>query len=347
MNSKASPNTPTITTEEVVEFLKDKAHYPDSPKNLDVIETHMSWVFLTDNYAYKLKKQVLWNSLDLRVPEVRYRICRDEIRLNKAMARNVYIGLTPVNVLDTGKLQIGGKGQPADWLVKMKKLPEECMLDWALKHRTLQFSEIQRAAVTLAEYYRRQHSAEWDHHRHQHFLSSEILQVKKDLLAEEYGMSPDVILYISVTLLRFMKESASLFEHRIKEGKIIEAHGDLKPEHVCLTDPPVFIDCLEFDPTLKIMDVAEELAYLALGCEMLGSIPTGTYFIKIYQQIANDRIPSDLILFYKSKQALVRAKFALWHLKEEQYKDDPKWRKLGDKYLQMAQQFGDQLPLSS
>ncbi|MDN3671262.1 hypothetical protein QWY93_18330 [Echinicola jeungdonensis] len=309
MNSKASPTSHSTTTEEVVNFLKIKENYPDSPDELEVIETHMSWVFLTDNYAYKLKKQVIWNSLDLRLPEIRYRNCRDEIRLNKAMAEKVYIGLTPVNILETGKLKIGGKGKPVDWLIKMKRLPEDSMLDWALKHRCLHFPDIRRAAVALAEYYRRQPSAEWDYHRHQTYLADEILKVKKELLSQEYGMPPDLILYITVTLLRFMKENGEMFEQRINSGKIIEAHGDLKPEHVCLSDPPVFIDCLEFEVTLKIMDIAEELSYLALGCEMLDSEPTGAYFIKIYKQLANDKIPDTLILFYKCKQALFRANF--------------------------------------
>ncbi|MDN3671257.1 hypothetical protein QWY93_18300 [Echinicola jeungdonensis] len=92
------------------------------------------------------------------------------------------------------------------------------------------------------------------------------------------------------------------------------------------------------------MDIAEELSYLALGCEMLDSEPTGAYFIKIYKQLANDKIPDTLILFYKCKQALFRAKFSLWHLKEEKYKNDPKWGKLGEKYLEMARKFVEKLP---
>jgi aminoglycoside phosphotransferase family enzyme len=115
-----------------VAFLRQSASYPGHPSGVDVIQTHMSWVFLTDRLVYKLKKPVRFEFLDFSTLERRHHDCQEEVRLNRRLAQGVYLGVTPLTVDAAGRLHLNGEGEAADWLVKMQRLPRERMLDHAI-----------------------------------------------------------------------------------------------------------------------------------------------------------------------------------------------------------------------
>lgn len=118
-----------MTIEAKVEFLKRPDIYPDKPRQVEAVETYMSWVFLTDNYACKLKKPVRYEFLDFSTVDARHQDCDEEIRLNRRLARNVYIGAVPLTADAAGNMRLGEDRTAIDWLVKMRRLPVEKMLD--------------------------------------------------------------------------------------------------------------------------------------------------------------------------------------------------------------------------
>jgi aminoglycoside phosphotransferase family enzyme len=120
-----------VQTADIVDLLKNPSAYPDSPRTVQVIETHISWVFLTDRHAYKLKKPVRYDFLDFSTAERRYRACQDEIRLNRRLAPDVYDDVLPVTRDSRGLLELDGQGQEVDWVVKMRRLPARSALDVA------------------------------------------------------------------------------------------------------------------------------------------------------------------------------------------------------------------------
>ncbi|MEX1238927.1 MAG: hypothetical protein WEB30_04390, partial [Cyclobacteriaceae bacterium] len=225
-----------------------------------------------------------------------------------------------------------------DWLVKMKRLPKEHMLDTALKEGTVRSEWVGNAAEKLAEFYVDSKPVyNLDQRELRGGIMRDIEINSAALLNNNFKLDHALIVGITTDLLHFMIKRADLFVQRIAGGRILDAHGDLRPEHICLGPIPVIIDRLEFNGELRIMDVAEELAFLELECEMLGNASTGRVFLDVYCLKSGDNIPEMLIHFYKVKRALLRAKLSINHLLEGKYLVDAgKWRGRCDAYLQVA-----------
>jgi aminoglycoside phosphotransferase family enzyme len=116
---------------------------------------------------------------------------------------------------------------------------------------------------------------------------------------------------------RALDRHAALFDARVAQRHVVEGHGDLRPEHVCLLDPPVIIDCLEFSAELRLLDAAAEIAFLALECERLGHPRIATRVLELYRLHCHDDVDRTLLAFYRASRAFVRAKVAAWHLYDE------------------------------
>lgn len=127
-----------------------------------------------------------------------------------------------------------------------------------------------------------------------------------------------------------------ILEERARDGRIVEGHGDLRPEHVHLGPEPAVIDCIEFDRDLRVLDAVEELAFLAMECEDLGAAEVGAWFLEIYGRESSDVPDSRLVEFYKSHRALTRAKLAAWHLEDPTVPDPERWRRRTRRYLELA-----------
>ena len=138
-----------------VGFLSRPEAYPESTRRVELVETHMSWVFLTDTRAYKMKKPVRYAFLDYSTLERRRRMCGEELRLNRRLASWVYLGVVALVCDDRGRLALGEPGNPppgtiVEWLVKMVRLPAERLLDEAIRHEAVNEPDAERAAAHLA-----------------------------------------------------------------------------------------------------------------------------------------------------------------------------------------------------
>jgi uncharacterized protein len=331
---------------EKVEFLKQANIYPDTTK-VEAVETHMSWVFLTDHKVYKLKKPVCYQFLDFRTIEARYKFCQEEVKINQTLAPGVYLGVIPITFQQGEYLQLKGNGEIVDWLVKMKRLPEEFMLQTVLKTGKVRNDWVQKIAEILTDFYLTSSPVKVDPHQCRQQIIKDIELNSTELLRSEFNLPKSMILNITMDLLYFVVKHFDIIYNRVEEGKVVETHGDLKPEHICLAPKPVIIDRLEFNRDLRIMDIAEELSYLALECEMLSSPATGQLFFNVYKWKSHDQIPDVLIFFYKAKKALLRARLTIRHLLEKKYlKDENKWRNRSAAYLQMAYSYCEKLAIN-
>ncbi|MDP4261377.1 MAG: hypothetical protein Q8941_02490 [Bacteroidota bacterium] len=299
----------------------------------------MSWVFIVNDVVYKLKKPVAYRLLDLRTLEARFNNCREEIRLNKRLAADIYIGIVPLVLDEAGKLQIEGKGRVMEWMVKMKRIPEENLLDYAINHQMVNEALVKGAAELLAEFYKKAPPVYMDGESYRKKLREEIISAHTELMRPLYHFPDTLVEPLSNKLVSFLHDHSLLFETRIANGKIIEAHGDLRPEHICLAPQPAIIDALEFSRELRVMDIAEELSFLGMECEMMGNTSTGNLFIDIYGKLTHDNIPRTLINFYKIKKACLRAYLVARHIAEPQYKEDPKWLTRANAYLRLAENY--------
>lgn len=334
----SSPH-PDMSLAAKVHWLKQPATYPHTPTRIDTIETHMSWVFLADEYVYKLKKPVRYSFLDFSTVEARRRDCEAELRLNRRLAPDVYLDVVPLILGADGNARLGGVGQVLDWLVHMRRLPADRMLDHAIRHHAVDEDALRRAALRLADFYKGSPPIRMEPSEYRRRFDNDIRDNLLDLTQPRYGMPMELCRRIASAQILFLQQCPELLDERVRAGRIIEAHGDLRPEHVCLRLEPVFIDCLEFNREFRILDAADELAFLAMECERLGAPDVGQVFLDTYRHVTGDHPPEDLLHFYKSYRACLRAKIAVWHLDDPTVAEPAKWSKLGMDYLRLADDY--------
>jgi len=299
----------------------------------------MSWVFLTDSYAYKLKKPVRYDFLDFSSIEARLYDSAEAIRLNARLAPHIYLGILPLTRDAAGSLKIDGEGETVDWLVKMRRLPIDHILDHAIKQGTVETTDVKRAAVVLAKFYQAAPPAELSESEYGEKLEKNVSDNLRELSDPRYRLPVAVVRKIGAAQFAFLREESELLYQRVRAGKIIEAHGDLRPEHIWLGEEPVVIDCLEFKREYRILDVADELAFLAMECEHLGAPSVGQIFLETYSEVTGDKPPEKLLHFYKSYRATLRAKITIWHIKDSDVRNLSKWSSLAREYLRLAEDY--------
>lgn len=334
------PNPAGATLDAKVAFLRRAEAYPEAPERVDAVETHMSWVFLAGEFVYKLKKPVRYDFLDFSTPEARRLDCEEEVRLNRRLAPEVYLGVVPLVISPEATLRLGGQGEPVDWLVAMRRLPVRLMLDRAIQAGTVTAHDVRRCVRKLSAFYRGCAPVPMETARYRERFVDGVQSAVRALSASEYGLSAEMLRTVSSTQLAFLQGSAALFDRRVSDRRIVEGHGDLRPEHVCLAEPPLFIDCLEFNREWRLLDPADELAYLALECEHAGAPFVGEIALAAYRDETGDDPPDTLIRFYKAYRASVRAKLAAWHLQD--HPDEAareKWKDRARRYLDLARRY--------
>jgi len=315
--------------------------FPDDPARVEVVETHMSWVFLTETRAYKLKKPVRYAFLDHRTLASRHRACEEEVRLNRRLAPHVYLGVLPV-VRVAGGLRVGGEGAAVDWVVHMRRLAADRMLDRKLIDGRLRPGEHRAAAGLLARFYRAAPFAGVGAEAYREGIERELLAARHELVDPRFGLSVGDIDDAADAALAVVRTTPELLGARVAAGRVVEGHGDLRPEHVALGPVPVVIDCLEFARDLRILDPADELAYLSLECERLGAPEVGAAFLAEYRRLAGDDPPERLLHLYAVLRALVRAKLAVWHTREPE-DDSARWIARAAGYVRLARDHGRRL----
>ena len=326
-----------------VAFLRRPDSYPEHPKSVEAIETHMSWVFLTDRHAYKLKKPVRYAFLDFSTLDARRHDCQEEVRLNRRLAGDVYLGTVPLMRHPGGALSLVGSGTIEDWLVKMRRLPRDRMLDQVLRTGPVEDAEIEPVAKILAAFYRSSEPIEITAAAYRDRFRSDI-QANLDSLCEpRFGLRADLVARASEAQLRLVEKRPELLDQRVDRGRIIEAHGDLRPEHICLCAPPVIIDCLEFNRAFRILDPVDELCFLAMECELLGAPVVGRRAFEVYRAVTGDDPAPALIAFYKCYRACLRAKLAVWHIADPETNHPTKWTARAHDYLNLANGYAETL----
>ncbi|HSD95995.1 MAG TPA: hypothetical protein VLB06_02525 [Sulfuricaulis sp.] len=329
-----------LDQETKIALLRQPQTYPEKPARVEAVETHMSWVFLTPHDAFKLKKTVRYEYLDFSTLAARKKSCEEEMRLNQRLAPGVYRGLVALTMNARGEMQIEGQGEVVDWLVKMRRLPAERMLDHLIRHQALEPVELHTVAERLAHFYRERTpqkiSGEEYRRQYEHYL-----RANHEALANPLFELPAALVeFVHGAQWKFLRSTPALFDRRAAEGRIIEGHGDLRPEHVCMESPPVIFDCLEFNRIFRIIDAADELAFLSMECERLGAPQVEQELFQAYRRITGDHPPPPLVYFYKAYRASLRARLAIWHLRDLERSVWPRWRAVAVEYLRLAESYG-------
>ncbi|HVU87971.1 MAG TPA: hypothetical protein VHD36_11670, partial [Pirellulales bacterium] len=321
-------------------MLADPASYPEAPRKVEVIETHISCVFLTEMVVYKLKKPVRFEFVDFSTAEARRHACEEEVRLNRRLARDTYLGVVPIMRDATGRLALGGDGEAVDWVVAMRRLPAERMLDMRMRDGSVTESDVTDLAQVLGDFYAAAPAMAVDPEDYREELEAHVRANCADLSAATKNDELTRVRRSHAAQLQFLALHAPALNARVRSGRVIDGHGDLRPEHVCLTEPPVVFDCLEFDARLRRLDVADELSFFVMECDRLGAGRIGRQVRAACLVRCGDAPPAQLLHFYQAYRACVRAKVAA--LRAKQLSGDARTearREMAD-YLRLADEYG-------
>ena len=338
---------PDVSLEAKLSFLGRPGSYPGTVARVQAIETHMSWVFLTEGQAYKLKKPVRYGEIDFTGIAARKYYCEEELRLNRRLAPRVYEVVVPLVIGLDGLLHLDGPSDAVDWLVRMRRLPEQHMLDREITAGTVTDADIEAIASALAHFYREAPpypAVPSDYCAH---LAATMDSDWQTLSLPEYGLPLGAVAAIYSALRAALDRFTDVLRQRVLAGKIVEGHGDLRAEHVCLRPELAIIDCLEFSRHLRMADAADEPAFLALECERLGAVDLGKRMLGRYLQLAGDAPPPGLTDFYQACRACTRAALAIRHLNEGKYRLSAEWEQRALACLALAQRHLSLIPALS
>lgn len=310
----------------------------DAVDRVQVIETHISWVLLAGDYAYKIKKPVVLPFVDFGTLAARHRYCQDELRLNQRFAPQVYLDVVPI----TGSSEspkVEGPGEAIEYAVKMRRFDQEALFHRLLAQGALRPELIDRLATRIADFHA-QAPATTD----AGFGTPEkVLQPALDNFVEMFPYA-DARRRGTLQALEAWTRGAfarlePVFAARHRDGYVRECHGDLHLRNIALIDgQPVPFDCIEFNAEFRWIDVINEAAFLVMDLLDRGRSDLGYRFLDGYLAETGDYAGIAVLRFYMIYRALVRAK--VHDLRARQTKDDPheaiRLQCAADHYLALA-----------
>jgi len=302
----------------------------------------MSFIFLTGEYVYKIKKPVNLGYLDYTTLEKRHFFCHQELELNRRLCPDAYLAVVPI-VEEKGGLRIEGRGKAIEYAVKMKQLPQDRMMDVLLPSGQVTLEMVARVAEKLVDFHERAETNQKiaafgrldviRQNTDENFAQTE-KYIGTSITAEEYQ-------HIKNYTDNFIDSNASLFDKRVREGKIRDCHGDLHAAHVCFTDDICIYDCIEFNERFRYCDVASEIAFLAMDLDRYQQAGLSRHLVNTYVGLSHDEEFLKLLNFYKCYRAYVRGKVESFKLDDPYIPEEEKAEVLtvAQGYFQLAESY--------
>lgn len=309
-NHHMAPAQQPLTQEELLAFLCDPASYPHQPSSLELRQTHASYVLLVPPFVYKVKKPVDLGFLDFSTLERRRYFCEREVELNRRLCPDLYLGVVPISRSGAG-LVFGVGDEIVEYAIQMHQMSADGFLSWRLSQGLVGTADIDRIVDQLQRFYTAQTPTpeieEW----------GTIAQIRVNIdenfaqTAKYIGQTITQAAYLAIRDYtdRFFVAHADQFAARMLQSWIRNCHGDLHLDHIHLTPETVHIyDCIEFNDRLRYMDVACDVAFLAMDLDFSGRPDLARYFVAHMSAALADPGMLDLIEFYMCYRAYVRGK---------------------------------------
>ncbi|MGZ8562242.1 MAG: bifunctional aminoglycoside phosphotransferase/ATP-binding protein [Candidatus Limnocylindria bacterium] len=305
-----SPKSPGAELS-LLDGLLDPAAYPHHVDQVEVVETHLSWVFLAGAYAYKVKKPIKLSFVDQRDPHRRRELCEEETRLNFRLASGIYLGVRGLARHEGGwKVTATNAPDAEDYAVEMRRFDEADTLASRIAGGTVTTQDVERIGERIARFHSDQAALPATG------ATGSFLQTVHRNLAEldayaETGLSARRLAQAQWFAASFAAGRRGLMETRALAGLVRDGHGDMRPEHVVLGKHGVeIIDCLEFDPAMRQTDVGADLAFLAMELEAAGRSDLVEVLLASYRRRGGDPGPPELFAFFVAHRAWVRCTVA-------------------------------------
>ncbi len=341
--------------EEVIEALMKPEAYPHKVGEVVLVQTHISFVFLTGDYVYKVKKPVDFGFLDFTTLEKRLHYCREELRVNRALAGEIYLDVVPITRNERGEIKVEGDGEVIEYAVKMVQLPQEAIMKVLLQQGKVSRSDVEDIAARVARFHegaaRGAEITRWGAYEQvvknweQNF--EQTAQLKgAEVDAEEYEA-------LEARVRRFLREKEELFREREKAEKIRECHGDLHSGNIFIVRKPgklyrqgIYIfDAIEFFKGFSCSDVLADVAFLAMDLDFHRRQDLSDAFVSAYAEASRESFPEVLLEFYKCYRAFVRMKVEGFKLFDAHVSEEEKEaaRRLVRAYFSLACEYASRL----
>ena len=333
-----------MISEQNLASLLEKNAYSHKVSEISRIDTHISWLFLTGNFVYKIKRPVKFTFLDFSTLEKRKFFCEEEIRLNRRLSPDIYLDVVPVCEQD-GLLNLKNQGNIVDYAVKLKQLPSEKKMDLLLKNKKVTKKHIEELAQIISTFHNKVDTITDKKYGNCSIVKSQIddLSTVKAKIEEELSLGSKIDSILG-KCDSFIDKNKALFEKRQLACKIKDCNGDLHSANIFLADKIYVFDCIEFNKDFRYIDTASEIAFMCMDLDYFKQEKLSNAFAESYVSLANDSDLLKLLDLYKSYRANVRAKVAslelLHPISEEQKKSA--LERIG-KYLELAEEYAKNL----
>ena len=301
---------------QVVEALMKSEAYDEEPGQIELTQTHISFIFLTRNFVYKVKKAVDLGFLDFTTLEKRRLFCEKELELNRRLCEGMYLEVVPINRSDV--IKIKGEGETVEYAVKMKRMPQEKMMSRLLEENKVDDKLIDRIAKIIADF----HSKAETNRRISEFGSLAIIETNwKENFEQTEEFVDKTISVKDFKLIRervndFVRNNVSFFDKRMAEGQVRDCHGDVHSGNIFVTDGIYIFDAIEFNERFRYSDVAADVAFLAMDLDFKERTDLSGFFVERYVEYSGDQELMKLLPFYKCYRAYVRGKVVSLKLKD-------------------------------
>jgi uncharacterized protein len=289
--------------------LLDPAAYPEPTRAVALIQTHISWVFITDGFAYKVKKPVDLGFLNFTTLRRRHHYLQEELVLNRRLCPEIYLEVLPI-VRGQAGVRLGGRGRSIEYALKMVRMPQDRMMDEVADRGELRQAPLDRIIDRLVPFYAQAATGPRINkygepaiiaYNHEENFS------RTEALAGE--MFPrELFVEIRAFARSFLSRHRALFLQRIREGRIRDCHGDLHMKNICLADGIHIFDCIEFNHRFRYGDVAADIDFLAMDLDFHGFRDLSRHFVARFAEASQDPDLIQMLDFYKCYRAYVRGK---------------------------------------
>ena len=331
----------------IVEQMSRPDFYSHRPQKVEVVQTHISYVFIAGEHVYKVKKPVNFGFLDFTTLEKRKFYCEEELRLNKRLAPAIYLDVVPIGYDVAGRLTLGGTSDIVEYAVFMKKLPLDRMLKILLARDQADAAVMDAVAEKIARFHQEAQTggridemgaASVIRHNHEENFAQTEKYIDVTLSAFQHA-------FLKAYAEQFIVSKADLLDKRVAEHKIRDCHGDLHLEHICVADEIIVFDCIEFNERFRFADVAAEVAFLTMDLDYNGYFSQSVNFANSYLKYSRDEDLRALLNFYRCYYAFVRGKVTSFRLdqKEMPQAERADIRRVASKYFDLACAYASRL----
>lgn len=326
---------------ETVEALMSPFAYEKAPGVIELIQTHISYIFLTKKFVFKVKKAVNFGFLDFSTLDKRKFYCEKELELNRRLCGDMYVEVVPIN--KSKKIKIKGEGKTVEYALKMKRMPQEKIMTKLLETDRVTKRLIARIARIISDF----HSKAETNKKIREFGSLTVIKnnweenfeqtfefIGKTITREEFE-------FLKKRIYEFIADNKEIFAYRMAQNRIRDCHGDIHSGNIFVTSQIYIFDAIEFNDRFRYSDTAADIAFLAMDLDFKGRNDLSDFFVNKYAEYSEDNELLKILSFYKCYRAYIRGKVVGFRLndlninkkeKESALKESKAYFKVADLY---------------